>query len=111
MPLQERERLARVVRQVDRVDAAEIAIRVEAVWQSARSQFPVSAGENLLARLREKVLRQSYYGFVEEVLSERDAAESRAAFVFVPPAAALATGSGRTMAPSMPYRNRNRKSL
>ena len=58
MPLQERERLARVVRKVDRVDAAEIAIRVEEVWQSARSQFPVSAGENLLARLREKVLRQ-----------------------------------------------------
>ena len=57
-----------MVRKVDDRDAVAIANRVQALWQSARAQFPVSAGESLLARLREKDLRQSYYGIVEEVL-------------------------------------------
>ena len=98
MPLQERERLARVVRKVDARDAAEIANRVEALWQSARSQFPVSAGESLLARLRAKVLLPSYYGIVEDVLSERAAADSRAAFVFVPLRPPSAQGGEKSQA-------------
>ena len=48
-------------------------------------------GVDLLAPLRPKVLRQSYDGIVGEVLSERDAAVSRAAFLFVP----LCPPSGR----------------